>query len=76
MPALFLLGNAMFKRLSASRVPLSHLVGLGLLMALAPLHGLMTPLALGSATTAVLVIVAVWETRSLRSQAHRLLAAD
>jgi low temperature requirement protein LtrA len=75
-PALYLAGNVFFKRASAKYYPLSHLVGLGLLAMLAPLHGLMTPLALGSATTVVLVIVAVWETRSLRSEAHRLPAAD
>ena len=75
-PALYLAGNVLFKRASAKYYPLSHLVGLGLLAMLAPLHGLLTPLALGAATTAVLVIVAVWETRSLRSDAHRLSAAD
>ena len=31
--------------------------------------------ALGAATSAVLVVVAVWETRSLRSAAHRPSAA-
>ena len=30
-PALYLLGNALFKRLTAPNFPLSHLVGLGLL---------------------------------------------
>jgi len=74
-PALYLLGNVLFKRASASHYPLSHLVGLGLLAALVPLHGLLAPLALGAATSAVLVVVAVWETRSLRSAAHRPSAA-
>jgi low temperature requirement protein LtrA len=74
-PALYLVGNVFFKRASAKYYPLSHLVGLGLLAALAPFHALMTPLALGAATTVVLVVVAVWETRSLRSQAHRPSAA-
>jgi low temperature requirement protein LtrA len=65
-PALYLLGNLLFKRASANNYPLSHLVGLGLLAALAPFAMWMTPLALGGATTAVLVTVAVWETRSLK----------
>ena len=65
-PALYLAGNMFFKRASAKYYPLSHLVGLGLLLVLAPVALLMTPLALGAATTAVLVIVAVWETRSFK----------
>ena len=63
-PALYLIGNVYFKRASAQYYPLSHLVGLGLLVAIAPFSLLLTPLALGAATTAVLVTVAVWETRS------------
>ena len=35
-PALYLAGNALFKRLSAPYLPLSHLVGLGLLALLVP----------------------------------------
>ena len=68
-PALYLLGNALFKRASAPHVPLSHLVGIGLLAALAalvPFLPLMTPLLLSAATTVVLAIVAAWEWISLR----------
>jgi len=43
---------------------LRTILGLGLLVAIAPFAMWMTPLALGGATTTVLVIVAVWETRS------------
>ena len=68
-PALYLAGNVFFKRASAKYYPLSHLVGLGLLAAIAPFALLFTPLALGTATTAVLITVAVWETRSF-SGAH------
>src|SRR6187401_1460856 len=63
-PALYLAGNIFFKRASAKYYPLSHLVGLGLLLLLAPVALSLTPLALGTATTAVLIMVAVWETRS------------
>jgi low temperature requirement protein LtrA len=63
-PALYLAGNVFFKRSSAKNYPLSHLVGLGLLTAIAPFALLFTPLALGTATTVVLIVVAVWETRS------------
>jgi len=68
-PALYLAGNVFFKRASAQYYPLSHLVGLGLLALLAPVALLMTPLMLGGATTVVLIIVAIWETRSFSNQA-------
>jgi low temperature requirement protein LtrA len=67
-PALYLLGNALFKRLSAPNVPLSHLAGLGLLALLAPAATVTTPLVLSAGATAVLIIVAIWEWRSLRNQ--------
>jgi low temperature requirement protein LtrA len=64
-PALYLLGNALFKRLSAPNVPLSHLVGLGLLASLAPVAAAVTPLVLSACTTGVLILVALWEWLSL-----------
>jgi low temperature requirement protein LtrA len=63
-PALYLGGNIFFKRASAQYYPLSHLVGLGLLLLLTPVASRMTPLTLGTATTVVLIVVAVWETLS------------
>ena len=69
-PALYITGNALFKWVSNDRrgPPFSHCVGLAMLAALTPLaysHAF-SPLALGTAATAVLVIVAVWETIALR----------
>jgi low temperature requirement protein LtrA len=64
-PALYLAGNALFKRLTAPRLPFSHLVGLGLLAVLAFAAPYAAPLALSAATTAVLILVAVWEWVSL-----------
>lgn len=72
-PMLYLLGNALFK-MTAGRChfPLSHLVGLVLLVLLAvPALGL-TVFWLAALTTAVLLVVAVWETLSLRSIRHEL----
>ena len=66
-PALYLLGNMLFKRLSAPYMPLSHMVGLAMLVLLIPAVPLTTPLLLSSATTAVLIVVAAWESISLRS---------
>src|SRR6185436_12017854 len=51
-PMLYLLGNLLFKRLSAPNAPLSHIVGLGLLVVLIPVGTMATPLVLSSATTA------------------------
>jgi low temperature requirement protein LtrA len=69
-PALYLLGNMLFKRLSAPNLPLSHLVGLGLLALLILAVPVTTPLLLSSATTAVLMLVAGWESISLRNSPH------
>jgi low temperature requirement protein LtrA len=65
-PALYLLGNLLFKRLSAPHIPLSHLVGLSLLALLILTVPITTPLLLSAATTAVLMLVATWESISLR----------
>jgi low temperature requirement protein LtrA len=72
-PALYLAGNVFFKRASAQHYPLSHLAGLALLALIAPFSLLLTPLALGAFTTLILVVVAIWETRSFaaRSVAQR-----
>jgi low temperature requirement protein LtrA len=64
-PAVYLFGNILFKHAIAGRVPLSHLIGLALLAALVPVAGYASPLVLGAAASAVLVVVAMWETISL-----------
>ena len=64
-PALYLLGNSLFKWLTAPYAPLSHTVGLGLLAALILAVPVVPPLGLSAATTAVLILVAVWEWISL-----------
>jgi low temperature requirement protein LtrA len=65
-PAFYLLGNMLFKRLSAPNFPLSHIAGLIMLGLLAGTVAITTPLLLSAATTAVLIIVATWEWFSLR----------
>lgn len=64
-PALYLAGNTLFKRLSAPNLPLSHLVGLGLLALTALVTQAVTPLTLSAMTTVILLIVAFWEWGSL-----------
>jgi low temperature requirement protein LtrA len=66
-PALYLAGNSLFKRLSATNYPLSHSAGLVLLALLVLAVPIATPLLLSAATTAVLIVVAVWESISLRA---------
>jgi low temperature requirement protein LtrA len=65
-PALYLLGTAVFKRLTAPYFPLSHLVGLGLLVLLACAYGFATPLDLAGGMTVILMVVAIWEWASFR----------
>jgi low temperature requirement protein LtrA len=75
-PALYLLGNLLFKRATtARRTGLSHMVGLALLAALAPLALVTQPLTFSAATTAVLVLVAAWETLSLHPRRSEVTAA-
>lgn len=67
-PVLYLVGNALFKRLSAPNLPLSHLVGLGLLALSVPASFYVTPVGLSAMTTAIMIVVALWEWLSLRRQ--------
>jgi low temperature requirement protein LtrA len=64
-PALYLTGNALFKRLTAPMLPFSHLVGLGLLALLCFAVPYLPPLGLSAAATAVLLLVAAWEWMSI-----------
>jgi low temperature requirement protein LtrA len=75
-PALYLLGNILFKRTTASRLALSHLLGLALLAALGAVATSLPPLLLGAASTVVLVIVAAWETWSLQGHAAAARSRD
>jgi low temperature requirement protein LtrA len=69
-PALYLVGNALFKRLSAPNIPFSHLVGIVLLALLVPFASTVRALTLAAAATTVLIIVVAWEWCSLgRSRA-------
>lgn len=69
-PALFLLGNIWFKRSAFGRAPLSHIAGLVLLAGVAPFHAALEPFLLGVAAAAILVLVAVWEFRSIGEPRH------
>jgi low temperature requirement protein LtrA len=69
-PALYLLGNLLFKWACYGRAPLSHMVGLASLSLLAAIGPALDPLPLGIGSTLILIVVAVWEHVSLRGVKH------
>jgi len=68
-PLLFLLGTILFKHAIRGWLQLSHGVGIIALAILAWFAADLSPLVLSIATSALLVVVAVWESISLASPA-------
>ena len=66
-PLLFLFGTILFKHTFRGFLQLSHGVGIIALCVLAWFAGGLSPLMLSIATTAIMIVVAVWESVSLRS---------
>ncbi|MBS0531894.1 MAG: low temperature requirement protein A [Proteobacteria bacterium] len=66
-PLIYLVGTILFKHTIRGHLQLSHLIGIGLLLALIPFASLLTPLMLSAASTIILLIVAAWEAISLGS---------
>jgi low temperature requirement protein LtrA len=66
-PLLFLFGTILFKYSFRGFLQLSHGAGIIALCAIAWFAGELSPLMLSILTTAVLIVVAMWETMSLRS---------
>lgn len=76
-PALYLLGNALFKMtVNHTNFPLSHLVGLVLSLALLLPAATLSVLSLAGLATLLLVVVATWETLSLRNVRRALYEAE
>ncbi len=67
--ALFLFGNGLFKRSTADRFPLSHIGGLVLCLGALALGPMTTLLVQNVLAATILVVVAVWEHRSLGGKA-------
>ncbi|HTC98901.1 MAG TPA: low temperature requirement protein A [Bradyrhizobium sp.] len=67
-PLVFLVGTILFKHVIRNFLQLSHGVGIVALAVLAFFASDMSPLLLTVATTAILVVVAVWESLSLGSR--------
>ncbi|RDI98560.1 hypothetical protein DVT68_08500 [Dyella solisilvae] len=75
-PALYLLGNGLFKQtVNHINFPLSHLAGLGLLALMVWPAMSLSVLMLAGLGTGVLSLVAVWETVSLRNLRRELYGA-
>ncbi|MBA8907248.1 low temperature requirement protein A [Aminobacter ciceronei] len=68
--ALYLAGNLLFKFYVVGRAPLSHIIGIAILAAMVPFAGHLSPLAIGAATTVVMVLVAVLELRGQPARHH------
>jgi low temperature requirement protein LtrA len=68
-PLLFLTGTILFKQAIRGWLQLSHGVGIVALGGLAWFAGELSPLMLSILTTGLMIVVAVWETVSLRSGA-------
>jgi len=69
-PLLFLVGAILFKHTIRGFLQLSHGAGIVALAGLTYFAPWLSPLALSILTTAVLIVVAVWESISLRSKAQ------
>ena len=67
-PLLFLFGTILFKHSFRGFLQLSHGVGIVALCVLAWFAGELSPLMLSVVTSAILIVVAVWESISLRSK--------
>jgi low temperature requirement protein LtrA len=68
-PLLFLIGTILFKHTFRRFLQLSHVVGIAALCILAWFASGLSPLMLSILTSAILVIVAAWESISLKSGA-------
>ena len=68
-PLLFLVGTILFKHTIRGWLQLSHGAGIAALAGLAWFASGLSPLMLSILTTAIMIVVAVWESVSLRSGA-------
>lgn len=73
-PTIYLLGSAIYKRVVHGALPVSHLAGVLMLLALTPLVWVTEMLVMGWLTTAVVLVVSFWEARVLRGR-HKNVSA-
>ena len=70
-PLLFLFGTILFKHSFRGFLQLSHGAGIIALVILGWFAGELSPLMLSIVTSAIMIVVAVWESISLRSPSER-----
>ncbi len=75
-PLLFLLGTILFKHTVRGWLQLSHGVGIVALGMLAWFASELSPLMLSLLTTAIMVLVAAWESISLKSSAAKAFSSE
>jgi low temperature requirement protein LtrA len=75
-PLLFLIGTILFKHTIRGRLQLSHGVGIIMLAMLAWFASGLSPLMLSIVTSAIMIVVAVWESISLKSGAPEPRSAE
>lgn len=68
-PAIYLLGNALYKKVVYGQMPVSHVAGLAALVVLAPFAYATDLLMIGGLTTVIMLVVGFWESRSRRGLA-------
>jgi low temperature requirement protein LtrA len=60
-PAIYLIGNALYKRLIYGGVPITHVAGLLALAVMAPFAFMTDLLMISGITTVIVLVVAIWE---------------
>ncbi len=70
-PLIYLVGNAIYKRIVYEGFPLSHLVGSALLLGVYPVALHSNRLTASALTTLIMIVVAVWQTMRPRKLPHR-----
>jgi low temperature requirement protein LtrA len=70
-PALFLLGAAIFKLAVFGKWSATRFAGLAAVLALLPVAGMLSPLLLSAATTAITMGVAIWELIAMARRPER-----
>lgn len=71
-PAIYLIANTIYKRMVYLQTPLSHLAGVVALVILAPFSLSTDLLMVSFLTTVIMIVVAIWESRSSNDKAHLL----
>ncbi|AVJ35224.1 hypothetical protein CLM74_06555 [Stenotrophomonas sp. MYb57] len=71
-PAIYLLGSAIYKRVVYGALPVSHLAGVLMLLALVPVAFAADLLVIGWLTTVVVLVVSFWEGRLLRARRRKV----